>query len=160
MLKRKGLHAAILGLGFILIFLSPARAATDETGAPVSGLAVSIENKEDGGNKTAARTDAEGNFSLSGLKPGTYKLRMSCGSCQYAGQRDAGKSDNGYEQKYLFYVTVEGAKQRKFKKTVELKRMLSGVEYTIKIEEGSKGEITGKVTGDWNRSNRIKPPTE
>jgi hypothetical protein len=85
---------------------------------------------------------------------------MSCGSCQYAGQRDAGRTDYGYEEEYLFYVTVEGSKQRKFKKTVEMKRMLSGVEYTIKIAEGSKGEITGKVTGAWNKSNRIKPPTE
>lgn len=158
MLKRNRLRAATLGFG-ILMFLSSAGATTEQTGAPVSDLDVSLENKEDGA-KAAARTDTEGNFSLGGLKPGTYKLRMSCSNCRYAGQRDARKTGYGYEEEYLFYVTVEGTKQRKFKKTVGMKRMLSGVEYTIQIVEGSKGEITGKITGAWNRSNRIKPPTE
>lgn len=158
MLKRNRLRAAVLGLNFILMFLSSAGANTEQTGAPVSDLDVSLENKEDG-SKASARTDSEGNFSFGGLKPGTFKLRMSCGDCRYAGRRDSGRMDYGDKEEYLFYVTIDGTKQGKFKKTVALERMLSGVEYTIKIAEGSVGEITGKITGAWNKSKKIKPPT-
>ena len=158
MFTSKRLRAAILGLNFILLLLSSAGATTEQTGAPVSDLDVSLENKEDGG-KATARTDAEGNFSFSGLKPGTFKLRMSCRDCRYAARDDSARTGYGESEKYLFYVTVEGTKQGKFKKTVKLEKMLSGVEYKITIAEGSSGEITGKITGAWNKSNKIKPPT-
>jgi hypothetical protein len=153
MSKRNHLRAAILGLGFILLFLPSVVTAQEQTGSPVSGVDVSLENRADGG-KASARTDTEGNFSVSGLKPGTYKLRLACKDCRYEGE-----SESNYVQKYLFYIAVEGTEKRKFKKTVELDKMRSGVEYTVKIIEGSKGEVMGKVTGAWNKSKKIKPPT-
>jgi hypothetical protein len=151
--KRNHLRAAILGLSFILLFLPSVAAAQEQTGSPVSGVDVSLENRADGGN-LSTRTDTEGKFSVSGLKPGTYKFHMACKDCRYEGE-----SESNYAQKYLFYLTVEGTEERKFKKTVELDKMRSGVEYTVKIAEGSSGEVKGKVTGAWNKSKKIKPPT-
>ncbi len=139
------------GLNFILIFLPSVAFSEDLPSSPVSGVDVTLENRS-GANKTSAKTDAEGNFSVSGLEPGTYKLRMSCNDCRYEGKTSY------EEQKYFFYVAVEGVKQLKFKKTVGLDKMLSGVEYTVKIAEGSKGTITGKITGAWDKP-KIKPPT-
>ena len=153
MSKRNHFRAVILVFCFILLFLPSMATAQEQTGRPVSGVDVSLENISDS-DKKSAKTDSEGNFSVGGLKPGTYKLRMSCNDCRYEGE-----SESSYVQKYLFYISVEGLSTSKFRKTLELDKMRSGVEYTVKIAEGSKGEVLGKVTGAWNKSKKIKPPT-
>jgi hypothetical protein len=155
MTKRNCLLAALLGLNFFLAFLLPAASGQERTGSPVFGVDVILENKSDG-EKAGAKTDKDGNFSVSGLKAGVYKLRMSCNGCRYEGQNEE-KSDY-QENKYLFNVSVEGPEGHKFRKTVGLEKMRSGVEYSIRIVEGSNGEIKGKVTGAWDKPKKIKSP--
>ncbi|HYG80158.1 MAG TPA: carboxypeptidase-like regulatory domain-containing protein [Pyrinomonadaceae bacterium] len=152
MSARNRLRAAFMALGFALIFLPAAAAAQElQPGKPVSELDVSLVHKKDG-TEASARTDAEGNFTFGGLKSGTYKVRMACNDCQYAGRgRRSGE--------YIFYVSVDVAKQRKIYKTVRMMKMGSGVEYTVKIPEGTEGEISGRVTGAWDEAGEIKPPT-
>ena len=147
---RNRLRGVFIALGFALAF-APAAAAQEQPGKPVSELDVSVVSKADGA-QAGARTDAEGNFALGGLKPGSYKVRLVCRVCQYAGlgQRSG---------EYLFYVSVAVAKQRQHFKTVKMRKMGAGVEYTVKIPEGAEGEISGRVTGAWEDSGEIKPPT-
>ncbi len=152
MLVRNRLRAAFVALGFVLMLLPAAAAAQEQQpGKPVSELDVSLVSKTEGA-QASARTDAEGNFTLGGLKPGSYKLRMTCRDCQYAGRGQR-------SGEYLFYVSVYVAKQRQHFKTVKMRKMGAGVEYTVKIPEGMEGEISGRVTGAWEESEEIKPPT-
>jgi hypothetical protein len=102
MLKTNRLRTAIVGLNFILIFLPSVAFSQDLPGSPVSGVDVTLENRS-GVNKASAKTDAEGNFSVSGLEPGTYKLRMSCNDCQYEGKTSY------EEQKYLLNLLRDKA---------------------------------------------------
>ena len=152
MTVRNRLRAAFAALSFALALLPAAAVAQEEQqpGKPVSELDVSLVSKADG-TEASARTDAEGNFTLGGLKPGTYKLRMKCSDCQYAGRGQSGE--------YLFYVSVNVAKERRLFKTVKMRKMGAGVEYTVKVPEGTEGEISGRVTGAWDDSEEIKPPT-
>jgi hypothetical protein len=147
------LRAVFVALSFALALLPAAVAAQEQEqpGKPVSELDVSLVSKADGA-QASARTDAEGNFTLGGLKPGSYKLRLVCRDCQYAGR---GQRSGGY----VFYVSVAVAKQRQLYKTVKMRKMGAGVEYTVKIPEGTEGEISGRVTGAWEESGEIKPPT-
>ena len=156
MSKRKCILATLLALSYLLVFLLTVASGQEQTGSPVAGIDVSLENKS-GGEKMSAQTDTEGNFSVSGLKPGTYKLRMACNDCSYEGKNEGNSAYE--EQKYLFYVSVEGFVGHKFKKTVGLEKMRSGVEYSVKIAEGTNGEIKGNVTGAWDKPKKIKPPT-
>lgn len=146
------LRAAFVALSFALALLPVMAFAQEEQqpGKPVSELDVSLVSKADG-VETSARTDAEGNFTLNGLKPGTYKLRLKCSDCQYAGRGRSGE--------YVFYVSVNVAKERRPYKTVKMRKMGAGVEYTIKILDGTAGEISGRVTGAWESEEEIKPPT-
>ena len=157
MSKRICLLATLLGLNFFLAFLLPLASGQERTGSPVFGVDVSLENQSDG-EKASAKTDKDGNFSVSGLKAGLYKLRMACNDCRYEGQNE--EKDIYRENKYLFYVSVEGLHGHKFKKTVGLEKMRSGVEYSVKIAEGGNGEIKGNITGAWNKPIKIKPPTK
>ena len=155
MSARNRLRASFVALSFALMLLPAAVAIAQEEeqqpGKPVSELDVSLVSKADG-SQASARTDAEGNFTLGGLKQGTYKLRMVCRDCQYAGRgRESGE--------YLFYVSVNVAQERRLFKTVKMRKMGAGVEYTVKISDGSAGEINGRVTGAWENSEEIKPPT-
>jgi hypothetical protein len=154
MSKLKHPRAAVLWLSLVLTFLFSAAAVAQEQqqpGKPVSELDVSLVSKADG-SQASARTDAEGNFTLGGLKPGTYKLRLACSECQYAGRGQR-------SGEYLFYVSVSVAKQRQLYKTVKMRKMGAGVEYTVKIPEGTEGEMSGRITGAWEESDEIKPPT-
>lgn len=146
------LRAAFVALSFALALLPAAFAQEQQQpGKPVSELDVSLVSKADGA-RANARTDAEGNFALGGLKPGSYKLRLVCVDCQYAG-RGQRSGD------YVFYVSVAVAKQRQHFKSVKMRKMGAGVEYTVKIPEGVEGEVSGRVTGAWEESGEIKPPT-
>src|SRR4051812_13337411 len=127
MSARNRLRVAFIALSFALMF-SPAAVAQEQPGKPVSELDVSLKHKEDDA-QASARTDAEGNFTLGGLKPGTYKLRMACRDCQYAGRGQR-------SGEYLFYVSVNVMKQRRLYKTVKMRKMGAGVEYTVRIPEG------------------------
>ncbi len=147
----KRLRAVFIALSFALALLPAAAAAQEQPGKPVSELDVSLSSKADGA-EASARTDAEGNFTLGGLKPGSYKLRLVCRDCQYAGRGQR-------SGEYVFYVSVAVAKERKLYKTVAMRKMGAGVEYTVKIPEGTEGEISGRVTGAWEESEEIKPPT-
>ena len=152
MSARNRLRTAFIALSFALALVPAVTVAQEEQpGKPVSALDVSLMNKTDG-TQASAKTDAEGNFTFGGLKPGTYKLRMACTDCQYEG-----RGETRYE--YVFYVSVDVAKQRKIYKTVKMMKMGAGVEYTVKIPEGTEGEISGKVTGAWDKDEEIKPPT-
>ncbi|HWT00883.1 MAG TPA: carboxypeptidase-like regulatory domain-containing protein [Pyrinomonadaceae bacterium] len=154
MSARNRLRAAFIAFIFALALLPAAAAAQGEQqqpGKPVSELDVSLVNKKDG-TQASARTDAEGNFSFGGLKPGSYKVRMACSDCQYAGRGQR-------SGEYVFYVSVDVAKQRKVYKTVKMMKMGAGVEYTVKVPEGAEGEISGRVTGAWDEDGEIKPPT-
>jgi 5-hydroxyisourate hydrolase-like protein (transthyretin family) len=146
------LRAAFIALSFALALLPAAAAAQEQQpGKPVSDLDVTLTHKADG-TQASDKTDADGNFTFGGLKAGTYKLRMACNDCQYAGRGET-------RSEYVFYVSVDVAKERKLTKTVKMMKMGSGVEYTVKIPAGSEGEISGKVTGAWDKSEEIKPPT-
>ena len=152
MSARNRLRAAFVSLIFALALLPAAAAAQEvQPGKPVSELDVSLAHKKDK-TQASARTDAEGNFTFGGLKPGSYKVRMACSDCQYAGRGQR-------SGEYLFYVSVDVAKQRKIFKTVRMMKMGAGVEYTVKIPEGMEGEISGRVTGAWDEAEEIKPPT-
>jgi len=156
MSARNRLRAAFVALSFALALLPAAAVIAQEEqqqqpGKPVSELDVSLVGKADGA-QASARTDPEGNFTLGGLKPGTYKLRLACSDCQYAGRGQR-------SGEYVFYVSVNVAKERKLYKTVKMRKMGAGVEYTVKVLEGTEGEIAGRVTGAWEESGEIKPPT-
>ena len=153
MLARNRLRATFIAMSFALALLPAVAVAQEEQqqGKPVSELDVSLKHKSDG-TEASAKTDAEGNFTFGGLKPGSYKVRLACNDCQYAGRGQR-------SGEYVFYVSVDVAKQRKIFKTVKMMKMGAGVEYTIKIAEGTEGEISGKVTGAWDDSEEIKPPT-
>ena len=153
MSARNRLRAVFVVLSFTLALLPAVAVAQEQEqpGKPVSELDVSLVSKADGA-QASARTDAEGNFTLGGLKPGSYKLRLTCRDCQYAGRGQR-------SGEYLFYVSVAVAQQRQLFKTVKMRKMGAGVEYTVKIPEGVGGEISGRVTGAWEESEEIKPPT-
>ena len=151
MSARNRLRAAFVALGFALALLPAAASAQVQPGKPVSELDVSLVHKKDG-TQADAKTDAEGKFTFGGLKPGSYKLRMVCRDCQYEGRGQR-------SGEYLFYVSVNPTTERKPFKTVKMMKMGAGVEYTVKIPEGTEGEISGKVTGAWDDAEDIKPPT-
>lgn len=152
MSARNRLRTAFIAISFALALLPAVAVAQEQQpGKPVSELDVSLKHKSDG-TEASAKTDAEGNFTFGGLKPGSYKVRMACNDCQYAGRGQR-------SGEYVFYVSVDVAKQRKIFKTVKMMKMGAGVEYTVKIAEGTEGEISGKVTGAWDNSEEIKPPT-
>jgi hypothetical protein len=152
MSARNRLRAAFVALSFALLLLPAAAVAQEEQpGKPVSELDVSLVSKADG-TQANVRTDAEGKFTLGGLRPGAYKLRMVCRDCQYAGRGRRGGE-------YMFYVSVSAAKERGRYKTVKMRKMGAGVEYTVRVSEGAGGEISGRVTGAWEESEEIKPPT-
>lgn len=153
MSARKRLRAVFVALSFALALLPAAAAAQEkqQPGKPVSELDVSLESRADGA-QASARTDAEGNFTLGGLKPGSYRLRLVCRDCQYAGRGQR-------SGEYVFYVSVAVAKQRQHFKSVKMRKMGEGVEFTVKIPEGTEGEVSGRVTGAWEESGEIKPPT-
>lgn len=151
MSARNRLRYVFIALGFALTLLPATAAAQEQPGKPVSELDVTLKSKADGAQATA-RTDAEGNFTLGGLKPGSYKLRLACNDCQYAGRGQR-------SGEYLFYVSVNVAKERRLFKTVRMRKMGAGVEYSVRVPEGTEGEISGRVTGAWEDSGEIKPPT-
>lgn len=153
MSARNRLRAVFVALGFALALLPAAAAAQEKEhpGKPVSELDVSLVSKADGA-QASAKTDAEGNFSLGGLKPGSYRLRLVCRDCQYAGRGQR-------SGEYVFYVSVAVAKRRQHFKSVAMRKMGAGVEYTVKVPVGVEGEVSGRVTGAWEEAGEIKPPT-
>ena len=62
---------------------------------------------------------------------------MTCNDCQYAGRGQR-------SGEYVFYVSVDVAKQRKIFKTVKMMKMGAGVEYTVKIPEGTEARFPGR----------------
>jgi len=59
-----------------------------QAGEPIAGAVVAIMDKYDPANQVEARLDPEGKATLTGFKPGAYRLQAGAGSYEFLLNRD------------------------------------------------------------------------
>jgi hypothetical protein len=113
----------------IVFALSPAVAKAQKGGSmqsdastPIPGIGVTVKKYKPRESARTTQTDAEGNFTVDGLAPGLYDIRLACDKCASMDIGEAG-----------VLLTLTGTTKGEFKKTISKRELVSGVEFSIEI---------------------------
>jgi hypothetical protein len=126
---------AALAIYAILVTSATAFSPTEKAPNPIPGVGIIIRRKPPKGAARTAQTDAEGNFTVSGLEFGKYSVLLKCKKCQSIDIGDA-----------LIEVTLHDNMYGTTKRTITKKQLVSGVAFTFEIAGEGGGDLTGHVT--------------
>jgi len=126
---------AALAMYAILVTSAAAFSLTEKSPNPIPGVGIIVRTKPPKGRAKTAQTDAEGNFTVSGLPEGKYSVQLKCKKCQSI---DIGNA--------LIEVTLHDNMLGTTKRTITKKQLVAGVAFTFEIAGEGNSELTGQVT--------------
>ena len=109
---------------------SSVRAVEPMSNKPVRGIDVVVLKNPGNSASRQTESDADGNFSVGDLTPGTYQVSLVCNAkCQSINDLNAG----------VIQFTLTGAKESPFKRNMSKQQLVAGVKFSIEIA-ARKGE--------------------
>lgn len=98
---------------------------------PIPGIVITVKTPKGAVIKRIEYDDG-GTFTVSGIEPGRYYVRVECKKCENV---DIGKS--------RVRVTLTGTKEGRIERTISKQQLISGIEVTVNV---TKRTVSGRVT--------------
>ncbi|MBA3768682.1 MAG: hypothetical protein H0W99_17230 [Acidobacteria bacterium] len=98
---------------------------------PIPGIVITVKSPIGAVIKRIDYDDG-GTFTVSGIEPGRYYVRVECKKCE---NLDIGKS--------RVRVTLTGTKEGRIERTISKQQLISGIEVTVNV---TRRTVSGRVT--------------
>lgn len=125
---------AALAMYAMLVTSATAFSPTQKSPNPIPGVGIIVKRRPPKGAAKTAQTDAEGNFTVSGLPEDKYSVQLNCKKCQSLDTGDG-----------LIEVTLHDTMYGTTRRTITKKQLVSGVTFTFEIAGEGNRELTGHV---------------
>ncbi len=134
--SKSSIITLIVALAMCAILMTSATAfsPTEKSPNPIPGVGIIVRRKPPKGAARTAQTDAEGNFTVSGLPEGKYSVQLKCKKCQSIDIGDA-----------LIEVTLHDNMYGTTKRTITKKQLVFGVAFTFETAGEGESQLTGHV---------------
>lgn len=98
---------------------------------PIPGIVITVKSPK-GAVIKSIQYDDGGTFTVGGVEPGRYYVRVECKKCE---NLDIGKQ--------RVRVTLNGTKEGRIERTISKQQLVNGIQITVNV---TKRTVTGRVT--------------